>query len=65
MPCAAFKSLNYRVVAAGDSYNDTTMLAEADAGFLFRAPENVRVEFPQFPGLESFDDLFVNLTEAL
>ena len=61
----AFKSLNYRVVAAGDSYNDTTMLAEADAGFLFRAPENVRVEFPQFPGLESFDDLFVNLTEAL
>jgi len=61
----AFKSLNYRVVAAGDSYNDTSMLAEADAGFLFRAPDNVRAEFPQFPCLDSFDDLFVHLTEAL
>ena len=61
----AFKSLNYRVVAAGDSYNDTSMLAEADAGFLFRAPDNVRAEFPQFPALDSFDDLFVHLTEAL
>ena len=61
----AFKSLNYRVVAAGDSYNDTTMLAEADAGFLFRAPDNVRAEFPQFPCLDSFDDLFVHLTDAL
>ena len=61
----AFKSLNYRVVAAGDSYNDTSMLAEADAGFLFRAPDNVRTEFPQFPALDSFDDLFVRLTEAL
>jgi phosphoserine/homoserine phosphotransferase len=61
----AFKSLNYRVVAAGDSYNDTTMLAEADAGYLFRAPDSVRVAFPQFPALESFDDLFANLTEVL
>jgi phosphoserine/homoserine phosphotransferase len=61
----AFKALNYRVVAAGDSYNDTSMLAEADAGFLFRAPPNVRTEFPQFPGLDSFDDLFAHLTEAL
>ena len=61
----AFKSLNYRVVAAGDSYNDTTMLAEADAGFLFRAPGNVRAEFPQFPALDSFDELFAHLTAAL
>jgi phosphoserine / homoserine phosphotransferase len=61
----AFKALNYRVVAAGDSYNDTTMLAEADAGFLFRAPVNVRDQFPQFPGLDSFDELFDRLTEAL
>ena len=61
----AFKSLNYRVVAAGDSYNDTTMLAEADAGYLFRAPDSVRAAFPQFPALESFDDLFANLTEVL
>jgi phosphoserine / homoserine phosphotransferase len=61
----AFKSLNYRVIAAGDSYNDTSMLAEADAAFLFRAPPSVRTEFPQFPSLDSFDDLFAHLTEAL
>jgi phosphoserine/homoserine phosphotransferase len=45
----AFHELCYRVVAAGDSYNDTAMLAEADAGILFRPPENVVREFPQFP----------------
>jgi phosphoserine/homoserine phosphotransferase len=44
----AFKSLRYRVLAAGDSYNDISMLEEADAGFLFRAPDNVRSEFPHF-----------------
>jgi len=44
-----FKELNFRVVAAGDSYNDTTMLSEAHAGILFRAPENVVAQFPQFP----------------
>ncbi|MEW7980727.1 MAG: bifunctional phosphoserine phosphatase/homoserine phosphotransferase ThrH [gamma proteobacterium symbiont of Phacoides pectinatus] len=45
----AFKSLYYRVIAAGDSYNDTTMLAEADRGILFRPPQNVIDEFPQYP----------------
>ncbi|MEQ8860166.1 MAG: bifunctional phosphoserine phosphatase/homoserine phosphotransferase ThrH [Pseudomonadales bacterium] len=45
----AFKSLNYRVLAAGDSYNDVSMLEEADAGFFFCAPDNVRAEFPQYP----------------
>ncbi len=53
----AFKSLNYRVIAAGDSYNDTTMLAEADAGILFHAPENVIREFPQFPAVHTYDEL--------
>lgn len=53
----AFHSLNYRVIAAGDSYNDTTMLAEADAGILFMAPDNVVAEFPQFPAVFSYDDL--------
>ena len=53
----AFKSLYYRVIAAGDSYNDTTMLAEADAGILFHAPQNVIDEFPQFPAVHSFDAL--------
>lgn len=50
----AFKSLYYRTVAAGDSYNDTTMLAEADAGILFHAPQNVIEEFPQFPAVQTF-----------
>lgn len=44
-----FKALNFRVIAAGDSYNDTAMLAEADAGILFHPPQNVIDEFPQFP----------------
>ncbi len=45
----ALKGLNFKVVAAGDSYNDTSMLAEADAGVLFCPPQNVVDEFPQFP----------------
>jgi len=53
----AFKSIYYRTIAAGDSYNDTTMLAEADAGILFHAPDNVIAEFPQFPAVHSFDQL--------
>ena len=52
-----FKSMYYRTIAAGDSYNDTTMLAEADAGILFHAPENVIAEFPQFPSVQTFSAL--------
>ena len=52
-----FKSMYYRTIAAGDSYNDTTMLAEADAGILFHEPENVIAEFPQFPAVQTFADL--------
>ena len=52
-----FKSMYYRTIAAGDSYNDTTMLAEADAGILFHAPDNVIREFPQFPAVQTFSDL--------
>ena len=61
----AFQSLNYFVVAAGDSYNDTTMLAQADAGFLFHAPQNVIDEFPEFPALDTYDELLESLTEAI
>lgn len=53
----ALKTLYYRTIAAGDSYNDTGMLAEADAGILFHAPENVIREFPQFPAVHSYEDL--------
>ena len=53
----AFHGLQYRVIAAGDSYNDTTMLAEAEAGILFHAPDNVIAEFPQFPAVHTFEEL--------
>jgi phosphoserine/homoserine phosphotransferase len=53
----AFHSLNYRVIAAGDSYNDTSMLSEADAGIFFRAPQKVLAEFPQFPAVNSYEEL--------
>ena len=61
----AFHALNYRVVAAGDSYNDTTMLSEADAGFLFHAPQNVIAEFPQFPAIDTYDDLLTAIRSSL
>jgi len=54
---AAFRALNFRVVAAGDSYNDTTMLGAADAGILFRPPQNVIDDFPQFPVTQTYDEL--------
>lgn len=60
----ALKSLYYRTIAAGDSYNDITMLVEADAGILFRAPSNVREEFPQFPSVSSYDDLKTEFLKA-
>lgn len=52
-----FHSMYYRTIATGDSYNDTTMLAEADAGILFKAPPNVIREFPQFPSVDTYEDL--------
>ena len=51
---AAFKHLNYHVIAGGDSFNDTAMLAEADRGILFRAPANVIAQFPQFPAVYTY-----------
>ena len=54
---AAFRGLNYKVIAVGDSYNDTTMLGEADTGFLFRPPDSVRAEFPQFESTGEYSGL--------
>ena len=62
---AAFKSLNYRVIAAGDSFNDTTMLGEADAGFLFHAPDNIKEQFPQFKAVDEYDDLLALIRQAM
>ncbi|MGY6500639.1 MAG: bifunctional phosphoserine phosphatase/homoserine phosphotransferase ThrH [Acidimicrobiales bacterium] len=61
----ALRSLNYRVAAAGDSYNDTSMLAAAHAGFLFHAPDNVVAEFPQYPALDTYDELLESLLAAI
>jgi len=60
----AFKSLQFHTIAAGDSYNDTTMLAEAHAGILFRPPANVAAEFPQFPVAQSYDELRAEIVKA-
>ena len=54
---AALKALRYKVIAAGDSFNDIAMLAEADVGILFQAPENIKREFSQFPAVETYRDL--------
>src|ERR1039457_3872351 len=62
---AAFKSLNYHVISAGDSYNDTAMLLEANVGFLIHAPENVKREFPQFKAVESHAELMKEIKNAM
>ncbi len=54
---AALKLLNYHVISAGDSFNDTAMLMEADVGFFFRAPEAIQRQFPQFKAVERYPDL--------
>lgn len=61
----AFQALNYRVIAAGDSYNDTAMLGAAEHGFLFHAPDNVKREFPQFPALDNYDELLLRIRAVL
>jgi phosphoserine/homoserine phosphotransferase len=61
----ALRGLNYRVVAAGDSYNDAAMLAAADAGFWFHAPDAIAAEFPQFAPNHTYDELFTSITAAL
>ncbi len=54
---AAFQSLRYNVIAAGDSFNDTTMLTQADHGILFHAPDNIVKQFPQFPAVHDYGAL--------
>ena len=61
----ALRSLNYRVVAAGDSYNDAAMLGAAHAGFWFHAPDTITARFPQFPANHTYDELLASITAAL
>jgi phosphoserine/homoserine phosphotransferase len=60
----AFKELRFQVIAAGDSYNDTAMLSEAHAGILYRPPQNVIAEFPQFPVVKDYAALRAAIDDA-
>ncbi len=60
----ALRSIAFKVIAAGDSYNDTAMLAEAHAGILFRPPQNVIDEFPQYPVVRDYPRLAAAIDEA-
>lgn len=62
---AALKTLNFNILAGGDSYNDTAMLCEADCGILFRAPERVKSEFPQFETVETHPDFLAAIMQWL
>ena len=62
---AAFKAMNYNVIAGGDSFNDTAMLSEAHVGILFRAPDNVKQQFPQFQAVEAYADLMKLIKAAM
>jgi phosphoserine/homoserine phosphotransferase len=57
--------MGYFLIAAGDSFNDTAMLAEAHAGFLFHAPEPIKKQFPQFPAFEEYGDLLAAMKQAM
>ena len=59
-----FREMNFTVVAAGDSYNDTAMLGEAHAGILFHPPENVIREFPQYPVTQNYAELREQIDQA-
>jgi phosphoserine/homoserine phosphotransferase len=61
---AALKSLNFFTMAAGDSYNDTAMLNEADVGFFFRPPDHLPKEFPRFPVTQNYGELQERLVQA-
>jgi phosphoserine/homoserine phosphotransferase len=61
----AFKSLDLRVIAAGDSFNDVSMLEEADHGIFFQAPENVRAQFPQYPLAADYTELQALIEQAV
>jgi phosphoserine/homoserine phosphotransferase len=62
---AAFKAMNYNVIAGGDSFNDTAMLREAHTGILFHAPANVIAQFPQFPAVDTYAEFMELITKGM
>jgi len=65
MSVEAFRTLGFKVVAGGDSYNDVSMLLAADSGLLFRAPPNVRAEYPQLPAYDDYESFAAAIDDAL
>ncbi len=61
----ALRGLNYKVIAAGDSFNDTAMLAAADVGFFFHAPEAIKAQFPGFKAVDRYEDLLAMILAEL
>ena len=61
----AFQSVGYETIASGDSFNDLAMIQASKAGFLFRAPESIKQQYPQFPSCESFDELLALIKGAM
>ena len=61
----AFKSINYNIIAVGDSYNDLEMLKAAEAGFLFNTTEQLKNENPDLPAFDDFDSLYQAITAVL
>jgi phosphoserine / homoserine phosphotransferase len=62
---SALRDMNYHVIAAGDSFNDTAMLAAANVGIFFRAPVSIQKQFPQFDPVETYSDLMSRIEAAL
>jgi phosphoserine/homoserine phosphotransferase len=62
---AAFRRMNYNVIAGGDSFNDTAMLGEAQTGILFRAPDGVKAQFPQFPAVDTYGEFMGLIKQAM
>ena len=61
----AFQSVGYDTIAAGDSFNDLKMIQASKAGFLFRAPESIKAQFPEIPACEDFDNLLRLIKDAM
>lgn len=61
----AFQSVGCRVMASGDSYNDLTMIQNANKGMFFRAPDSISMEFPQYPTVNEYDDLLSGIDEFI
>lgn len=61
----ALRALNYNVISAGDSFNDTAMLMAANAGFLFHSPKSIQEQFPQFEAVEEYSELLQKIKALL